>query len=364
MKKRSSIIGVSLILAVCVLGLVVWKMMTNEVPPGLLITSGRIEGRITIITPKTAARVAKISADEGQQVTKEALLATLEDEALHERVRSAKKQHDALSHRLEAAETDLTTLRQQVQLEVARAEFALEEARAKVAKSKAAYGQAEKDAQRYTELVEKRVVSKQIAESAELKAVTEKNATLEAEAGLARIERELALARLGEQKIISHNAELKALHCQAEQAEAALAEQQSYVHDLSIHSPLKGTVLTRNVELGERVNPGTPMFTLVDLNKLYLKVYVPEPDIGKVRLGALARIYVDAFPDRHFNAQVSKVASRAEFTPKSVETREERVKMVFAVELSVAENPDGALKPGMPADAVIRWLEDTPWTRP
>jgi len=364
MTKRSSIIGAGLILTVCVFGLVVWKMTTNEVPSGLLITSGRIEGRITMITPKTAGRVAKISTDEGQKVTKEALLATLVDEALHERVRSAKEQHDALNHKLEAAETDLATLRQQVQLEAARAESALEEARAKLAKRKAAYAQAEKDAQRYRELVKKRVVSSQVAESAELKVVTEENASLEAEAGLARSELELALAQLGKQKITSHQAELKALHCQAKQAAAVLAEQQSYVQELSIRSPLQGTVLTRNVELGERINPGTPMFTLVDLDKLYLKVYVPEPDIGKVRLGAQARIYVDAFPDRYFNARVSKVASRAEFTPKSVETREERVKLVFAVELSVAENPDGVLKPGMPADAVIRWQEDTPWTRP
>ena len=133
---------------------------------------------------------------------------------------------------------------------------------------------------------------------------------------------------------------------------------------MSIRSPLQGTVLTRNVELGEHVNPGTPLFTLVDLNKLYLKVYVPEPDVGKVRLGALARVYVNAYPERHFNAQVSKVANRAEFTPKSVETREERVKLVFAVELSIADNPGEVLKPGMPADAVIRWQEETPWTRP
>jgi HlyD family secretion protein len=364
MTKRSTIIAASLTLAVCALGLIVWKMVSDDTHPGLLAASGRIEGRITMVTPKTSGRVNEINADEGQQVTKEALLATLEDEALHERVRSAKEHRDALDHRLEAAETDLTTLRQQVKLEIARAESALEEARAKSAKSRAAYVQAKKDAQRYKELVEKRVISQQLAESADLKAVTEKNAWLEAEAGLARTERELALAQLGEQKITAQVAELKALHCQANQAAAALAEQQSYVQELSIRSPLQSTILTRNVELGERVNPGTPLFTLVDLNKLYLKVYVPEPDIGKVRLGALARIYVDAFPERHFDARVSKVASRAEFTPKSVETREERVKLVFAVELSVAENPGGVLKPGMPADAVIRWQEDTPWTRP
>ena len=364
MTKRSIIVGVGLILAACVIAVVVWKKISDDAHPGLLITSGRIEGRITMVTPKSAGRVTEIGVDEGQQVAKGAILAALEDEALRERVRSAKEQRDALGHSLDAAETELATLRRQVVLEIARAESALEEARAKSAKARAVYLQAEKDARRSKELVEKRVISQQLAESAVLKAVTEKNGWLEADAGFARSERELALAQLGEQKIIAQVAERKALHCQAKQADAALAEQQSYVKELSIRSPLQGTVLTRNVELGERVNPGTPLFTLVDLNKLYLKVYVPEPDVGKVRLGAMARVYVNAYPEQHFNARVSKVANCAEFTPKSVETREERVKLVFAVELSIVDNPSEVLKPGMPADAVIRWQEETPWTRP
>jgi HlyD family secretion protein len=102
----------------------------------------------------------------------------------------------------------------------------------------------------------------------------------------------------------------------------------------------------------------------VDLNQLYLKIYVPEPDIGKVVHDQAARVFVDAFPQRFFAARVSKIASEAEFTPKNVETREERVKLVFAVELALDDNPGGILKPGMPADAVVR-LEDGPgWISP
>ena len=109
-------------------------------------------------------------------------------------------------------------------------------------------------------------------------------------------------------------------------------------------------VLTRSVELGEQVAPGSPLFSLVDLDRLYLKVYVPEPLIGQVALGQRAEVRVDAYPDRAFAATVTKVATPAEFTPKNVETKEERVKLVFAVELSLTENPGGVLKPGMPAD--------------
>jgi membrane fusion protein YbhG len=148
------------------------------------------------------------------------------------------------------------------------------------------------------------------------------------------------------------------------QAAAQLAEQRSHVADFAIHSPIAGRILTRTVERGERVDAGTPLFTLVDLDRLYVKIYVPEPSIGKVALGQEARVYVDTYPGRGFPARVSRISQEAEFTPKSVQTREERVKLVFAVEVALAENPGGILKPGMPADAVVRWQPDARWVNP
>jgi HlyD family secretion protein len=118
------------------------------------------------------------------------------------------------------------------------------------------------------------------------------------------------------------------------------------------------------VELGERVEIGTPLFTLVDLDSLYVKVYVPEPSIGKVTLGQEARVHVDTYPGRAFPARVTRISQEAEFTPKNVETREERVKLVFAVEIALAENPGGILKPGMPADVALRWQPGAPWGMP
>ncbi len=102
----------------------------------------------------------------------------------------------------------------------------------------------------------------------------------------------------------------------------------------------------------------------MDLDRLYLKVYVPERQIGKLRLDLPARVYTDAFPQQPFAARVRYIASRAEFTPKEVQTTDERVKLVFAAKLYLDENPEHRLSPGLPADAVIRWKEDTPWERP
>ena len=99
---------------------------------------------------------------------------------------------------------------------------------------------------------------------------------------------------------------------------------------------------------------------LADLERPYLRVYIPERDIGKVKLGDPARVYVDSFPNRPFEAVVTEVAKKAEFTPKDVHMPDERVTLVYSVKLEI-RNPQGVLKPGMPADALIRWKPEAPW---
>ncbi|HOO70185.1 MAG TPA: efflux RND transporter periplasmic adaptor subunit [Spirochaetota bacterium] len=123
-----------------------------------------------------------------------------------------------------------------------------------------------------------------------------------------------------------------------------------------IISPISGTVLERNLETGELAFPGTPILTIADLTRPWIKIYVQEKRLGRVKLGQKALVSVDSFPDREFPGKVVSISNRAEFTPKTIQTREERVKLVFAVKIAL-ENKDQSLKPGMPADAVII-LED------
>jgi HlyD family secretion protein len=330
-------------------------------PSGLLEASGRIEGRITTLTPKTAAWVVALHVDEGQPVRQDQLLATLDDQAQRARVRAAEEQVGALGRRLLAANSQLGMVERQTTLQIEQAAAAQREAEARTLRTRADLAQADRDAQRAAMLVAKELIAPQEGEHARLKAEVAVNAVREAEEGLVSSEKRLALARVGLQQIDILRAERDALARQRAQAEAQLAEQQSHVADFSVKSPIDGRVLTRTVERGERVEAGTPLFTLVDLDRLYVKIYVPEPSIGKVALGQEARVYVDAYPGRAFPARVSRVAQEAEFTPKNVETREERVKLVFAVEVQLRENPEGVLKPGMPADALIRWRPDAPW---
>ncbi len=111
-------------------------------------------------------------------------------------------------------------------------------------------------------------------------------------------------------------------------------------------------MLSKSREPGEMVQPGTPIVTLGDLSRPWVNVYVGERDLGKVRLGMAAQVTVDAFPDQPFPGKVTFVSDRAEFTPKNIQTPDERVKLVYRVKVEV-ETRDDALKPGMPADAVL-----------
>lgn len=150
----------------------------------------------------------------------------------------------------------------------------------------------------------------------------------------------------------------------AKVAQARLAEATSLLDDLNLPAPIAGTVTRRLADVGEVVAAGAPLLVIVNLDRLYLKVYVPEAEIGKLRLGLPAQVYTDAFPERPFPATVRYIASRAEFTPKEVQTPDERVKLVYAVKLYLDANPEQRLTPGLPADAVIRWQEDAPWAKP
>lgn len=181
---------------------------------------------------------------------------------------------------------------------------------------------------------------------------------------LIQASKERAQVELGWKRIRAKEAEVEALERQRDQAYAVLDEMESVLKDLTITAPTSGTVATRMVDVGEVVAAGAPLLELVNLDRLYLKVYVPEVQIGKLRLDLPARIYTDAFPDQPFEATVRYIASKAEFTPKEVQTPDERVKLVYAVKLYLTSNPDHRLTPGLPADAIVRWKENVAWVKP
>lgn len=139
---------------------------------------------------------------------------------------------------------------------------------------------------------------------------------------------------------------------QVDQARAALRTAEVRLKDTVADAPVSGIVLSRNVEQGETVAAGVAVYSLGDLDNPWIKVYVNETKLGMVKLGQKAQIFTDTYPGKAYEGQVTYIASEAEFTPKNVQTKEERVKLVFGVKVSVT-NVSSELKPGMPADVKI-----------
>jgi HlyD family secretion protein len=284
-------------------GIVVYEFRLGDkaLPEGLVQANGRIEGDRLLVASKFPGRVTKLLAHEGDQVKTGQVLVQLDDTQARAQARQA------------------------------RAAMAAVQAEAEAAKRHAE--QAQRDAGRFHELRTEGTASVRVAVQAAL------------------------AARVAQDRLASAQAQLS-------RARAALAEAESVLTDLTVRAPADGTVTTRMADTGEVVAAGSVLLILVDLDRLYLKVYVPEALIGKLRLGLPAKIYTDAFPEQPFEAELRYIAAQAEFTPKEVQTPDERVKLVYAVKLYLTTNPEHRLTPGQPADAVIRWKEDVPWTPP
>ena len=147
--------------------------------------------------------------------------------------------------------------------------------------------------------------------------------------------------------------EIAMAEAQVRQAEAAVRLVDAQIAQLTLTAPMDGVVTSRSGHAGETATAGSPLLTIANLEKVTLVIYIPETRIGQLRVGQEVEVRVDSFPERTFVGQVASIAGEAEFTPRNVQTQEERVNLVFAVKVRIP-NPDYALKPGMPADATIQ----------
>jgi len=146
--------------------------------------------------------------------------------------------------------------------------------------------------------------------------------------------------------------EIRSAAAQVQQAQAALDNATISLDHSFVISPIDGTILEKLVEVGDYSNMGTPVYTVADLQAMKMTVYVSEVDLARIRLGDSANVVLDGMPDHPFNAKVIYISPTAEFTPKNVETKDDRIKLVFAVKLLIS-NSGNYLKAGLPADATI-----------
>jgi HlyD family secretion protein len=293
--------------------------------------SGTIEADVIRLSSQVAGIVAEVFVSEGEPVETGRLLAKIDDGLLAIQLRQAEAG-------VRLAENQLGLLLKGAREEDVRQAEALQRRAEENLKT------AGDDRDRMRTLFKTGSVTQKQRDDAETRlalAETEYNSTLE---GVKKI------------KNLTRPEEIEAARIRVEQARAArdlLAKQREYTE---IRAPRAGTILTKTVIGGEFTAPGSVLFTLADLEELSLVVYVPEPDLGRIVLGGRAEVFVDSHPGRAFPAETVHIAQEAEFTPRNVQTREERVKLVYAVKLTV-KNPEGILKIGMPADAVLEGKE-------
>ena len=164
---------------------------------------------------------------------------------------------------------------------------------------------------------------------------------------------EIARAQLRALQAGATEEQLDAARSQVKEAQAAVSAVQAKLDKLKLKAPISGTVLQRTINEGEIAAPGATLFLLGNLDEVTLTIYVTEEDLGKVQVGQAVRVKVDSYPNEIFPGRVVQISSEAEFMPKNVQTKEERIKMVFAVKVRIP-NPEHKLRAGMPADAIIQ----------
>ena len=364
--SRRLVVQIALaVIVACAAVLLLWQAQTRRaLPDGLIQANGRIEGDTIIVASKVAGRIVTLSVREGDTVQANQILAQIDDGIARARFAQAQADIDAAQARVAAAQSAFAVLRQEVPNAIASAEAGVILGQTEIARAEAARAQDARDLERAKTLEAGKFVGPQFVERAELALRTHQEQRDAAQAALERARQALNDARLGPQRIRVREAELAAAQGALAAATAKRDEAQSVLDDLRLRGPAPGIVTSRFANAGEVIATGAPIFELVDLDRLYLKVFVPEREIGKVRRGLAAQIYSDAFPQQPFPATVRYIASRAEFTPKEVQTPDERVKLMYEVRLYLDRNPEHRLTPGLPADAMIRWQENAAWAKP
>jgi HlyD family secretion protein len=295
--------------------------------------SGTVEATEADLGFQIPGRVLEIEAREGDAVSGGQELARLDQTELEAARAGAAAQLDAVN-------ALLTELRRGARAE----EIAQAEAGARATRERA--DNAQRDVARATQLFEGGAISRQALDQAETAAEV-------ARASADQARQALALVRQG-----PRIETIRAQEARVQQATANLARAAAALDNGVIHAPFPGRVTIRHREPGETVSPGAPVLTLLDPTDRWVRIYVREDQIGRVRIGSGAEIVSDTYPDRVYRGEVTFIGSEAEFTPRNVQTTEERTKLVYPVKVQITDDPDFDLKPGIPADVTL--LESGP----
>jgi len=296
-----------------------WQSWLGLAPPAVtLAVSGNIEAHQSVVGFKMVqSRIVELPFDEGKSVKAGTLIARVDDADYRQQVAIAEAVLEVQRRQLATAEQNMVAAQKTVVSD--QADVALKKL----------------DNDRYQSLwVHGNAPTQQRDQAA--------TAVKQSEAAL---ERDQALEGAAERNIELANANIH-------NAEESVTLAKIILGYTALVAPFDGVVLVRQAELGEIAMPGTPVVTLADLDHVWLRAYINETDISRVRLGAAAAVTTDTYPGKTYQGRISFISSSAEFTPKTVETHAERVTLVYRIKIDI-DNLTHELVPGMPADAAI-----------
>ena len=387
------LIPLGLLLATGV-GVLTWYFLPSPSQNEALRVSGRLEGYETDIGPKVAGRVEFIAVREGDVVRHGQLIVRLDDAEIQAQLKGATARLDSVKKEEERTKLKINLLESQIlenrlnlqqaqgdargrifqaESSVAASIAQLNEAEAQLQQAKSQLKLAQTNRDRYATLVSQGAINQQQFDQAQTTFETAQATVQSRQASVNSFQKlvnsaqgQLVQAQTTGLNPDIRNAQLSGLRTQLAQtrlelaaaqaevanAKAAQQETQSKIANLNIVSPIDGVVTTRSVEPGAVVTAGKTLLTLINPNNVYLRGFVPQGDIGKVRVGQKARVFLDSAPEKPLSAKVSAIDTQASFTPENIYFQKDRVKQVFGVKISI-DNPAGFAKPGMPADADI-----------
>jgi len=311
--RKQWIAAIGVIAVIIIVGLYWWfNQGDGSLPEGLYAGNGRVEATEVRIATKYPGRIVEIVPNEGDDVDAGAVIARLDNREALADLAQARAEYERVTHIAHSA-------------------------RAEIERRKRELAFAESQLERTQQLFERGNASQQ------------------------QLDRDTASMSTAAAAVEAAKGSLMQAEAQEAAAQARIDRAEAIVAEMEIEAPISGRVLFRTAEPGEVIQAGGNILLLVDLDRPYMTIFLDEISAGRIDVGDEALIWTDAFPEEPFAAAVTFVSDEAEFTPKEVQTAEERQNLVFRVKLAAGDNSQRRLKPGMPGVGLIRTDEDIPW---
>lgn len=363
-KYWTAVIGIALLIVAVFF--IYQKLNKKQLPPNLVMGTGTIDGDLVNINTKYPGRIKKLYVDESDNIKKGQLVAEIEDDEYKQKLKAIEAQIKAKEKELEAKKIQLKMTKKDLNETIKKAKSSIKINKAMLAELeknieslKKVIEQDKRDYKRFKNLTEKNLMPKRNFEEIKLKLETDKDKLsalldrkkqIEENIKIAEINLNQAKNGLKNLKILKKS--IEALKNAIDALKAQKGEIEVVLNELLIKAPINGYIVDKIANEGEVIGAGMPIFTAIDPKELYLKMYVDTIKNGKIKIGDKAEIFLDAYPDKPIPAKVVKVAKKAEFTPKEVAVREDRIQRVYAVRLKPLK-PNPLLKLGLPATGVI-----------